>query len=566
MLMEEVKVKDPLTRSVDQWIELYNQNKGEGCYLTLMDLIEQSCKSYSHQIAVSNMGGSLSYRELQQLSSQLASFFQKQYKIKKGDRIAIMLPNCLQYYVVLHAIIRCGAIIVNVNPMYKARELQHQLNDADCETIVIISLSAAVLEEVISETKIKNIVLTDLGDFLGIKGTFINLALKYIKRMIKPFKLPQAIPFKKALSLGAQQDYTPVASAPGDVALLQYTGGTTGVAKGAMISHANICANVWQCRTWAGKRLKENARSVLCPLPLYHIFSLMINAFVVLTIGGEVILVTDPRNIPQLVKIFQKKKLTMLTSLNTLFAALLANPKFRDCDFSSLALSVGGGMATRPTVAEEWQRVTGNVIIDGYGLTETSPVVSINPIESDHFSGTVGKATSNTEVEIRDDQGGKLATKEYGEICVRGPQVMLGYWRNPDETALVLSEDGWLKTGDMGFIDEQGLISIVDRKKELISVSGFKVYPNEVEEVLTSHPGISEAAVIGVPDQVSGEHVKAFVVRKDLTLSVEDIIAYCHENLTGYKRPHEVEFRDSLPKSNVGKVLRRVLREEERAQ
>lgn len=565
--MTDVKVRDHLSRSVEEWNALYSLNKGDGCYLTLVDLIEQSSSKYGDDIAVSNMGCSLSFKELRQLSLEFASFLQHHYKIKKGDRVAIMMPNCLQYYIVLHAIILAGAVVVNVNPLYKPRELQHQLNDAECETIVIISLSASVLSEVLAETQIKNIVVTNLGDCLGlVKGTLLNFALQYIKQLIKPFQLPQAIRFKKALALGRQQAFLPVNCFPGDIAFLQYTGGTTGVAKGAMISHANLCANVWQCRAWAGKYLKDYAKTALCPLPLYHIFSLMINAFSVFTVGGEVILVTDPRNIPALAKIFRRNKVTMFTSLNTLYVALLANETFRGCDFSSLKLSIGGGMATRPSVAKEWQKITGTVIIDGYGLTETSPVISINPIDSPRFSGTVGKATVATEVEIRDEEGQSMPLGEAGEICVSGPQVMLGYWKNPQETALVINDDGWLKTGDIGFIDQQGFITLVDRKKELISVSGFKVFPNEVEDVLTSLPGVLEAAVIGVPDKVSGEHVKAFVVKKDPTLSAADILAYCQKNLTGYKRPHEIEFRDSLPKSNVGKVIRRVLREEEIAQ
>ena len=564
--MTDVKDRDHLSKSVEEWIELYNRNKSDGCYLTLVDLIEQSAKQYGDALAVSNMGCSLSFRALRQLSLDFASFLQHQYKIKKGDRVAIMMPNCLQYYVVLHAIIRAGAVVVNINPLYKPRELQHHLNDAECETIVIISMSASVLAEVISETKINNIVLTNLGDLMGfVKGSLLNLAIKYIKRLIKPYQLPQAIDFNKALALGRQQEFASVNCFPGDIAFLQYTGGTTGIAKGAMISHANMCANVWQCRTWAGMALKEDAKVAVCPLPLYHIFSLMINAFAVFTVGGQVILVTDPRKIPALVKIFRRNKVSMLTSLNTLYVAMLANKTFHRCDFSSLKLCVGGGMATRPSVADEWWNVTANIIIDGYGLTETSPVISINPINSTRFSGTVGKATVATEIEIRDEQNHALEVGKSGEICVRGPQVMLGYWKNPEETALVLSEDGWLKTGDMGFIDQHGFITLVDRKKELISVSGFKVYPNEVEEVLISHPGILDAAVIGVPDKISGEHVKAFIVKKDPRLSVEDVLDFCHQNLTGYKRPHEVVFRDSLPKSPVGKVLRRELRAEENA-
>ncbi len=562
--MVDLGGRDRVGQSVDEWVRLYQEHQGEGCYLNLVDLIEDSYRRHPDNIAVTNMGKSLTFSVLRQLSFKFASFLQQHYQIKKGDRVAIMMPNCLQYYVVLHAIFRVGAIVVNFNPLYKARELQHQLNDAQCETIIIMSMAASVLEEVINDTAVKNIVITNLGDMLGlVKGTLLNFVIKRIKRLIKPYRLPQAIGFKNALALGKENRFKPVSSEPGDIAFLQYTGGTTGVAKGAMISHANMCADVWQCRTWAKGYLNEYAKVAVCPLPLYHIFSLMINAFAVLTVGGNVILVTDPRNIPALAKLFHRYKVTMLTSLNTLYLALLSNESFQQADFSTLKLAIAGGMATRPSVAEEWQKLTGTVIIEGYGLTETSPVVSINPIEAKSFSGTVGIPTIATEIEVRDENGKALAPGETGEICVRGPQVMIGYWNNPKETAEVLSKEGWLKTGDMGFIDEQGMINLVDRKKEMISVSGFKVYPNEVEEVLTSHPRISDAAVIGVPDQNSGEHVKAFVVKKDPSLSIKDIVDFCHQNLTGYKRPHEIEFRDTLPKSNVGKVLRRVLREEE---
>jgi long-chain acyl-CoA synthetase len=562
--MAKVRVAERVSTSVNDWVELYALNQGDGCYLTLVDLLTLGYAKYADNIVVSNMGHSLTYRALEELSRHFASFLQQHYKIKKGDRVAIMMPNCLQYYVVLHAIIRAGGVVVNINPLYKPRELQHQVNDAQCATIIITSTSAAVLSEVLADTTIKNVVVTDLGDLLGFfKGSVVNFVVKYVKRLVKAFNIPQAIYFKQALTLGRQQQFSPVECAPADLAFLQYTGGTTGVAKGAMISHANMCANVWQCRTWAGEHLRECAKVALCPLPLYHIFSLMINAFSVFTVGGNVVLVTDPRDIPGLVKLFRSYPVTMFTSLNTLYNALLNNEEFRRGDFSTLKLAIGGGMATRPSVAAEWQKVTKNCIIDGYGLTETSPVVSINPIDSRQFSGSVGKPTVATSVEFRDDQGHVVPNGEVGELCVEGPQVMLGYWNNPQETALVLSADGWLKTGDMGKFNAQGFITLVDRKKEMISVSAFKVYPNEVEEVLTSHPGILEAAVIGVPDEASGEHVKAFVVKKDPKLTADDILAYCRDKLTAYKRPHEIEFRDSLPKSNVGKVLRRLLRDEE---
>jgi long-chain acyl-CoA synthetase len=552
-----------ISASVDQWVELHKINNGRQCYLTLVELLEDGYTKFADKIAVSNMGCSLTYRALGELSGHFASFLQQHYKIKPGDRVAIMMPNCLQYYVALHAVLRMGAVVVNVNPLYKPRELVHQVNDAECETIVMMSTSASVLSEVLSEIRIKNVVLTDLGDLLGLfRGAFVNFAVKYLKRLVKTYHIPQALSFKKALELGRQKIFVAVNCSPGDIAFLQYTGGTTGVAKGAMLSHANLCANVWQARAWMGDHLEACTKIAVCPLPLYHIFSLMINGFAVYSAGGQVILVTDPRDISQYAQLFRQYPVTMISGLNTLYNGMLNNKKFRESVFSHLQLSVGGGMATRHSVADEWQKVTKKCIIDGYGLTETSPVVSINPLDTVHFNGSIGKPVISTQVEIRDEQGHSLPLGEAGEICVRGPQVMLGYWNNSKETANVLSDEGWLKTGDIGAFDEQGFLTLVDRKKELISVSGFKVYPNEVEDVLASHPGILEAAVIGVPDDASGEHVKAFVVRKDPNLTVENIKAYCQENLTGYKRPHEIVFRDTLPKSNVGKVLRRVLKEE----
>lgn len=553
-----------ITTSVDQWKELYKVNKGVGAHLTLVELLERSYETYADHPAVTNMDVTLTYRQLGELSTHFASFLQQHYQIKPGDRVAIMMPNCLQYYVALHAILRVGGVVVNVNPLYKPRELLHQVNDAGCETIILMSISAAVLEEVISETRIKNVVVTNLGDLLGtLKGTLVNAVVKYIKRRVKPYYLPDATSFKKGLALGRQWPLSRVKCAPEDIAFLQYTGGTTGVAKGAMLAHGNMCANVWQAYNWGGNHLEACLKIAICPLPLYHIFSLMINAFSIFMLGGHVVLITDPRDLPQYAKLFRQYRVTMMTGLNTLYAGLLHNEAFRQADFSHLKLCVGGGMATRHAVAEEWQKVTKNTIVDGYGLTETSPLISINPIDARQFSGSVGKPAMATAIELRDDESNVVQEGEPGEICVKGPQVMLGYWQNPEETANVLSPDGWLKTGDIGRFDEQGLLTLIDRKKELISVSGFKVYPNEVEDVLTSHPGILEAAVIGLPDEASGERVVAYVVKEDPDITADDIKAYCHETLTGYKRPHEIVFRAELPKSNVGKVLRRILRDEE---
>lgn len=535
-----------------------------GYYATLVDLLEAGYAAFPNEPAVTNMGATLTYSELEKLSADFASYLQHQLKIKKGDPVAIMMPNCLQYYVALHGILRAGGVIVNINPLYTSRELAYQLNDAQCENIIIMTTSAARLSEIISTTSVKNIILTQLGDLLGVfKGSLINWAVKYIKRIVRPFSLPQAVYFKKALQQGAQQRFSRVACLPSDRAFLQYTGGTTGVSKGAILSHANMCANVWQARTWAADRLKEYSHVALSPLPMYHIFSLMVTAFAVYSEGSHVILVTDPRDIPGLVKIWHQYPVTMFTGINTLYAALLRNPEFCNLDFSQLKLSLSGGMGTREVVANDWQRVTKNCIMEGYGLTEASPVISINPIDTNHFNGMIGKAVIGTAVKVCNDDGQSLPAGEVGELWAKGPQVMKGYWNNPKETALVLTPDGWLKTGDVCVINEEGYIKLIDRKKEMIVVSGFKVFPNEVEEVLTSHPGILEAAVIGLPDQHSGEQVKAFVVRKNPHLTAEEIMAYCKENLTGYKRPHSVVFRDSLPKSNVGKVLRRVLKEEE---
>ncbi len=543
-----------------------SSRKGPG-FSTLVELFEQGYADYANDLAVSNMGRSLSYSKLAELSRDFASYLQNEFKIKKGDRVAIMMPNCLQYYVALHGILRAGGVVVNINPLYTSRELALQLNDAQCENIILSSTCGARLAEIQSSTPIKNIIVTHLGDLLGlIKGTLLNAIVKYVKHLVPSFDIPQAVFFKQVLAQGRLANFTRVECLSSDMAFLQYTGGTTGVSKGAIISHGNMCANVHQARAWAGERLDEYAHVALTPLPLYHIFSLMINAFAVYSVGGHVVLVTNPRDIPGLLKTWQKYPVTMLTGINTLYAAILNNPAFSKMDFSQLKLSISGGMGTHESVANEWQRITKKCIIEGYGLTEASPVITINPINISRFNGSIGKPLVDTVIEVRDDQGQALPVGEVGELCAKGPQVMVGYWHNPQETALVLSEDGWLKTGDMCSINEQGYVNLIDRKKELIVVSGFKVYPNEVEAVLTSHPGVLEAAAIGASDEKSGEHVKAFVVKKDPALTAEELIDYCRKNLTGYKRPHEVVFRDELPKSNVGKILRRVLRDEEEAQ
>lgn len=562
---------DSLEHRIDASEETANDQsvavKQTGHYENLVELVEVGYKNYAQNIAVTNMGVSLTYAQLAVLSTHFASYLQNSLNIQKGDRVAIMMPNCLQYYVAIHGILRAGAVIVNINPLYTPRELAYQLTNAKCQHIILSTTAAAHLAEILSSTPVKNIILTNLGDMLGlIKGCLINFAIKYIKHAVRKFILPNAVYFKTALAKGKKQVFKKVNISANDMAFLQYTGGTTGVSKGAILTHANMCANVWQARSWAKTELAGYAQLALSPLPLYHIFSLTITAFCVYTVGGHVLLVTDPRNIPSLVKLFKNNAITMITGLNTLYAGLLRNNDFCQLDFSTLKLTISGGMGTREVVANEWQRVTKNCIIEGYGLTEASPIVCINPIDTKQFNGTIGKAVVNTVVEIHDDNGHALPVGEVGELCAKGPQVMKGYWENPEETAKVLTADGWLKTGDMCSIDSKGFVKLIDRKKELIVVSGFKVYPNEVEDVLTAHPGILEAAVTGAPDSNSGEHVKAYVVKKDPALTADDIMNYCREKLTGYKRPHEVEFRDSLPKSNVGKVLRRVLRDEQEPQ
>lgn len=531
-------------------------------YTSINDIFETSFKKFAHRPAFSNMGTSLSYQQLDQLSHQFAAFLQHDLGLKKGDCVAIMSPNILQYPICLYGILRAGLIVVNVNPLYTARELAHQLKDAEAKAIIIVENFCHILAEVLPQTQIKHVISTQLGDILKFpKSLVVNLVLKHIKQMVPPWNIPGAIPLKRALAQGAGKTVKPPEIQSSDIAFLQYTGGTTGVSKGAVLTHRNIIANILQAREWIKSNITEGQEIIITPLPMYHIFSLTANCFIYGSIGAENVLITNPRDIPGFVKELSKVKFTTLTGVNTLFNGLLNHPDFHKLDFSKFRLTLGGAMAVQRPVAEKWKAVTGVPLREAYGLTETSPAVCINPLHLDEYNGSIGLPLSSTELSIRDEDGQPLPLGEAGEICIRGPQVMQGYWKKPEETAQVFTDDGWLKTGDIGIMDEQGFSRIVDRKKDMILVSGFNVYPNEIEEVAVMCPKVLEAAAIGIPDEKSGEAVKLVVVKKDPTLTAEELKAHCKENLTGYKVPKVIEFRDSLPKTNVGKILRRALRE-----
>ncbi len=530
-------------------------------FASLGALFENSAGQFGSRTAYINMDKAVSYAELDRLTRDFAAYCQSVLGLKRGARIAVMMPNVLQYPICIFGALRAGLTVVNCNPLYTPRELEHQLNDSGAEAIVVVENFAHVLQEVLSRTGVKHIVVTGLGDMLGtVKGGLVNFVVRHVKKLVPAFSLPQATGFKTALSRGAAAAFTPVAVNHDDIAFLQYTGGTTGVAKGAMLSHGNIIANLQQAHAWLKPYLAEGREIIITALPLYHIFALTANCLTFLKVGATNVLITNPRDIPGFVKELAKYPFTTITGVNTLFNALLNDPGFAKLDFSKLNVSLGGGMAVQRAVAEKWKQVTGNTLIEAYGLTETSPAVTINPLNLAAYNGSIGLPVPSTEVAIRDDEGRDLALGEAGELCVRGPQVMKGYWNRPDETAKVIMADGFLRTGDVAVIDEKGFIRIVDRKKDMILVSGFNVYPNEIEAVVAMHPGVLEVAAVGVPDEKSGEAVKIFVVKRDESLTAEALIAYCRENLTGYKVPRQVEFRSELPKTNVGKILRRALR------
>ncbi len=533
-------------------------------YSSVREVFEESCAKYAARPAFTCMGKSITFAELDTLSAAFGAWLQG-IGCKKGTRVALMMPNILQYPVCLFGVLRAGCTVVNVNPLYTARELEHQLKDSGTEVIVIVENFAHTLQEVVARTQVRQVVVTSIGELLGFKGIAVDLVLRHVKKMIPAWSLPGSIRLHDALASGRRRTLDRVPLGHNDIAFLQYTGGTTGVAKGAMLLHRNIVANLLQARAWVKPFLDPDAREVIItPLPLYHIFSLTANCLTFMTLGAENVLITNPRDIPGFVKEMAKYPFTAMTGVNTLFNALVNNPEFGALDFSHLRLTLGGGMAVQQAVAERWQTITHRPLIEAYGLTETSPAATINPLDLKEYNGAIGLPISSTEMTLRDDAGREVALGQAGEICIRGPQVMAGYWQHPEETAKVLDNDGWFATGDVGVMDERGYVRIVDRKKDMILVSGFNVYPNEIEGVAVTHPGVLECAAVGVPDRKSGEAVKLFVVKKDETVTADEVLKHCREHLTGYKVPREVEFRKELPKSNVGKILRRELRDEAR--
>ena len=532
-------------------------------FRSVRDLFEQAFEKYPDNAAYTNMGRTLDYAELDRLSMRFACYLQKTLGLVRGQRVAIMLPNILQYPVAMCGIFRAGLVVVNVNPLYTARELKHQLKDSGAKCIIILENFAHTLEDVLADTDIEQVVTTGVGDLLRWpKSLLVNFALRHIKRSVPAFRIARAISFKQALKYGAGQALDEVDIGYADIAYLQYTGGTTGVSKGAMLSHRNMVYNVQQSIVWQGDAYAGvEPIVVITALPLYHIFSLQGNCLSVMAQGGENILITNPRDFEGFAKEIAKVPFNMFTGVNTMFASLMDTPSFSKIDFSHLRVCIGGGMAIQPAIAAEWKAKTGKTILQGYGLTETSPVAVVCRIDSE-FNGSIGLPVPSTEVMIAGDDGNPLPLNEVGEICIRGPQVMEGYWHRPAETAEVMLPGGWLRSGDIGRMDEDGYIFIEDRKKDMILVSGFNVYPNEIENVVVELDGILEAAAIGLPDERSGEIVKVFAVRKDESVTEQDVIEHCKKNLTGYKRPRIVEFRDELPKTNVGKILRRKLRDE----
>ena len=533
-------------------------------YSSIVDLIEHTFVKFATKPAFYNMGKTISYAELDRLSYQFACFLQNDLKLARGDRVAIMMPNLLQYPIALFGTLRAGMIAVNCNPLYTARELEHQLKDSGAKAIVILANFATTLEHALPKTDIKHVVITELGDRLGFpKRVLVNSVVKYVKKMVPPFFISGAYSFNQALALGSTTSLSKPVIRSEDIAFLQYTGGTTGVSKGAMLTHGNIVANMLQAKAWIQFLIRDGEEIIITALPLYHIFSLTANCLIFNAVGALNVLITNPRDIPGFVKELKKWKFTAITAVNTLFNGLLNDPNFKDLDFSRLKVALGGGMAVQRAVAEKWKEVTKTPLIEAYGLTETSPAACINPMNIKEYNGFIGVPLPSTEVVIKDEQGVDVDYGLAGEICIRGPQVMKGYWNRPDETEKVMTSDGFFRSGDIGYMNEQGFIKIVDRKKDMILVSGFNVYPNEIEDVLMLNPKIREAAAIGVPDEKSGEAVKVFIVKKEPSFSTEEVKAHCKENLTGYKLPKYIEFRSELPKTNIGKILRKDLRDEE---
>ena len=531
-------------------------------YRSIAQVLEISCERFAHRPAFANMGRTLTYADIDRLSRRFASYLRNDLKLARGDRVAIMLPNVLQYPVVIFGVLRAGLTVVNTNPLYTARELRHQLHDAGVSAIVVLDNFAATLAEVLHDTPCKHVVTTGIGDLLGLpKSALVNFVLKHVKKLVPAYRIEHAVRFKAALARGARMAPPRTDIGHDDIAFLQYTGGTTGIAKGAMLTHGNLIANMQQASAWIGRDVHEGEEVIVTAIPLYHIFALTANCLVFMKFGGLNHLVTNPRDMPGFVRILRGMRMSAITGVNTLFNGLLNTPGFDKVDFSALHLTLGGGTAVQRSVAERWKKTTGVTLVEAYGLTETSPAACMNPLDLAEYNGSIGLPIPSTDVSILDDSGKPLPVGQPGELCVRGPQVMKGYWKRPDETAKVLGADGWLHTGDVARMDEKGYFTIVDRKKDMILVSGFNVYPNEIEDVVAQCPGVLEVAAVGIPDEKSGEAVKVVVVRKDPNLTAETIRAFCKENLTGYKLPKVIEFRNALPKTNVGKILRRELRD-----
>jgi long-chain acyl-CoA synthetase len=537
-------------------------------YASLVSLLEESWTKHAKRDAAACMGVRWRYGDIDERSRALGAWLQSK-GVKRGDRVAIMMPNVPQYLVAIGAILRVGGVVVNVNPLYTARELQHQLQDSGATAIIVLENFAHTLEAVVGRTEVRHVVLAAMGDMLGFaKGQLVNFVLRHVRKMVPEFRLPlddgrSVTRFNMAVAQGTRLPLQPVALAGDDIAFLQYTGGTTGVSKGATLLHRNVVANILQSEAWFKpmfEQLGDKPLTIVCALPLYHIYALTICYMFGARLRAMNLLVPNPRDIPGFIKTLKAYKVNMFPAVNTLFNALANDPEFANLDFSELVISNGGGMAVQQATAERWLRITGCPVVEGYGLSETSPVATSNRLDKREFTGTIGLPIPSTDIAIRDDNGVDVPTGTAGEICIRGPQVMAGYWNRPDETAKVMTPDGFFRSGDIGIMDDQGYVRIVDRKKDMILVSGFNVYPNEIEQVVNLHPGVLECAAIGVPDERSGEAVKLFVIRRDPALAEEDIAAYCRENFTAYKRPKIIEFRDELPKSNVGKILRRELR------
>ena len=549
------------------WFKSYPENMPHEIdldeYRSIISVFDTAVGKFRAKPAFSNLGKTLSYTEIDSLSRQFAAYLLGELQLKKGDRVAIMMPNCLQYPIAIFGILRAGLTVVNVNPMYTPRELKHQLIDSGASALLVIDNFGSTVQEVIADTPVKQVITTGLGDLLGFpKGALINFVLKYVKKMVPDYDIPGSVRFKDTLTLGSMHALPEVDIDGEDIAFLQYTGGTTGVAKGAMLTHGNLVANMQQASAWIGMQAKPGEELIVTALPLYHIFALTANCLVFVKFGAENLLITNPRDMPGFVKELAKTPFTAITGVNTLFNGLLNTPGFEQVDFSHLKMTLGGGMAVQRAVAERWKKVTGVTLVEAYGLTETSPAACINPTDLPDYNGAIGLPIPSTDVCLKDDDGNTMTVLgEVGELCIKGPQVMKGYWQRPEETANVIDKDGWLHTGDLARMDANGFFYIVDRKKDMILVSGFNVYPNEVEDVIAGLEGVLEVAAIGVPDDKSGEAVKVFIVKKDPALTAEQVKAYCRENLTGYKQPRFVEFRTDLPKTNVGKILRKELRD-----